>query len=334
MSAVRANGTTGSYDHNTRTGQNFHITLTADTSAAIRELEANHQGLSRDQMYARASSAIQDLLRNESTRLNYNGQEEYYFEDQDDYDDPNDPGEGGSVSYGVPRDYLDNLQISMDYLGVTSNAPASVLDRLLQKAIRGPDSMYRNHDIFAEAWDEAPEGENCMVTQLFLAVTERVHTGSRKRDNTGAFCDANADTRERTPKYTLEEWHTLTHDTELLVHPETPIFKEGQAPTESELQELVRRRRMERQPELEAQLDNIAKWLYDLLIKKGKKDVQGIVRAINNRCNDWFKVLQRRWPQSKDRHNSVLALLQSRPMMFCFFVVRPQPNISTSEARQ
>ena len=92
MSAVRANGTTGSYDHNTRTGQNFHITLTADTSAAIRELEANHQGLSRDQMYARASSAIQDLLRSKSTRLNYNGQEEHYFEDQDDYDDPNDPG--------------------------------------------------------------------------------------------------------------------------------------------------------------------------------------------------------------------------------------------------
>ena len=64
MSAVRANGTTASYDRNTRTGQYFHIILTADTSAAIRELEATHQGLNSDQMYARASSAIQDLIRN------------------------------------------------------------------------------------------------------------------------------------------------------------------------------------------------------------------------------------------------------------------------------
>ena len=60
--------------------------------------------------------------------------------------------------------------------------------------------------------------------------------------------------------------------------------------------------------------------------QEGEKDVQGIVRAINNRCNDWFKVLQRRWPQHKDRHGSVEALLRSRPMMFRFIIVR-QPNI-------
>ena len=48
------------------------------------------------------------------------------------------------------------------------------------------------------------------------------------------------------------------------MRPETPIFKEGQAPTEAELQELVRRRRMERQPDLEAQLDVITNWLYDI----------------------------------------------------------------------
>ena len=100
----------------------------------------------------------------------------------------------------------------------------------------------------------------------------------------------------------MEEWHTLTHDVELLEHPETPVFKDGQVPSEAELHEILRQRRMERQPELAAQLDEIANWLYNLLGKKGEKDVKGIVRAINNRCNDWFKVLQRRWPQHKDRH--------------------------------
>ena len=95
----------------------------------------------------------------------------------------------------------------------------------------------------------------------------------------------------------MEEWHTLTHDIELLTHPETPVFKEGQVPSEAELHELLRLRRMERQPDLAAQLDEIANWLYDLLGKKGEKDVKGVVRATNNRCNDWFKVLQRRWPQ-------------------------------------
>ena len=69
------------------------------------------------------------------------------------------------------------------------------------------------------------------------------------------------------------------------MHPEKPIFKDGQVSSEAELHELLRLRRMERQPDLAAQLDEIANWLYDLLGKKGEKDVQGIVRAINNRCN-------------------------------------------------
>ena len=31
----------------------------------------------------------------------------------------------------------------------------------------------------------------------------------------------------------MEEWHTLTHDIELLTHPETPTFTDGRAPNES-----------------------------------------------------------------------------------------------------
>ena len=156
MSAVRANGTTASYDHNSRTGTGYAVTLTADTSAVIRELEANSQGLSYDQMDVRVSAAIRDLIRNKGTRMNYKGEEEHYFEDQDDYDDPNDPGNGGSVSYGVPISSLDNMTLSVDYMAVGPHAPAPVLDRLLRRAIRGPDSMYRKLDIFPEAWEEAP----------------------------------------------------------------------------------------------------------------------------------------------------------------------------------
>ncbi len=81
--------------------------------------------------------------------------------------------------------------------------------------------MYRKLDIFPEAWEEAPEGENCMVTQLFLAVTERVFKGSRKRGSNGACLDANANARAQRPKYSMEERRTLTHDIELLEHPET-----------------------------------------------------------------------------------------------------------------
>ena len=143
MSAVRANGSTASYDQNSRTGNGFEVTLTADTSATIRELEANSLGLSHDQMDVRVSAAIRDLIRNKGTRVNYKGEEEHYFEDQDDYDDPNDPGNGGSVSYGVPISNLDNMTLSVDYMAVGPHAAAPVLDRLFRSALRGLDSMYR-----------------------------------------------------------------------------------------------------------------------------------------------------------------------------------------------
>ncbi len=94
----------------------------------------------------------------------------------------------------------------------------------------------------------------------------------------------------RRPKHSMEEWCTLTHDVELAVHPETPLFKDGQVPNETELSQILWLRRMERQPELAAQLDEIAKWLHALLLKKGEKDIRGIVRAINNCCNKWFEV--------------------------------------------
>ena len=80
-------------------------------------------------------------------------------------------------------------------------------------AIRAPDSMYRKWNIFPGAWGEAPEEQNCMVMQLFLAVLERAQAGSRKRDNNGAFVDANPYGKARASKYTMEEWQTLTHDT-------------------------------------------------------------------------------------------------------------------------
>jgi len=60
------------------------------------------------------------------------------------------------------------------------------------------------------AWDEASEEQICMVTHLFLAVTEKTHTGSQKRDRDGAFVDANPYAQARASKYTMEEWHTLT----------------------------------------------------------------------------------------------------------------------------
>ena len=130
-----------------------------------------------------------------------------------------------------------------------------------------------------------------MVTQLFQTVKDRVHTGSQKRDSNGAFVDPDADKRVCRPKHSMEELCTLTHDVELAVHPETPLFKDGKAPNETELSQILWLRRMERQPELAAQLDEIAKWLHDLLLKKGEKDSRGIVRAINQRCNTWFEVL-------------------------------------------
>ena len=139
--------------------------------------------------------------------------------------------------------------------------------------------MDHKWDILAEAWTEAPEGENCMVTQLFQAVKERINTGSKKRDATGAFLHSDAYQKDRMPKYSMEEWSTLTHDVELAKHPEKPLFKDGIAPNETELQEIMWLRRMERQPEMAAQLDEIAKWLHELLLKKGEKDIRGMVRA-------------------------------------------------------
>ena len=127
----------------------------------------------------------------------------------------------------------------------------------------------------------------------------------------------------------MEEWCTLTHDVELAVHPETPLFKDGQVPNETELSQILWLRRMERQPELAAQLDEIAKWLHALLLKKGEKDIRGIVRSINKSCNAWFEVLQRRWPQHKDRNGSVAAFVQSRPFMFRRIIERPT-NIPAS----
>ena len=87
----------------------------------------------------------------------------------------------------------------------------------------------------------------------------------------GAFVDANPSARAQASKFTMEEWHALTHDTELVMHPEKPILKDGQELSDVQLHELLRLRRMERQPELAAQLDEIAQWLCDLLGKTGRK---------------------------------------------------------------
>ena len=117
-----------------------------------------------------------------------------------------------------------------------------------------------------------------MVTQLFLAVTEKAHTSSQKRNSDGTFVSEAPYAKAQRPKYSLEEWQTISHDAEFAEHPEKPIFKDEHAVfTEAEQFELRRLRRMERQPELGAQLDEIANWLYDLLTKKGKKEVSGIV---------------------------------------------------------
>ena len=122
------------------------------------------------QLDARVSEVARNIVRNNQTRLNYDGIEERYLEDEDDYDDPM-TGDVEAASFGVPTDAVDNMTLSVDYTVDGPNALAgSIFDRPLRGAIRGPDSMYRKHDIFAEAWDEAPE-RDCVVSQLFLAVT-------------------------------------------------------------------------------------------------------------------------------------------------------------------
>ena len=294
MSAVRRNGTTVSLEQNPRNGNNFLVAITAHNSATIQGLEDRIQGQDYNAMDVPVRDAIRNMIRASPTRLDQNGNEEYYLEDHDAYDDPNDPGGGGSVSYGVPTHLVDTLEFSVDYMAQGENAPLPVIDRVLRGAIRSPDSMYRKWDILAEAWTEAPEGENCMITQLFQAVKERVFAESRKRDANGAFVDSDFNQRECVPKYSMEELGTLTHDVELFKHPEKPLLKVGVAPNEMQLQELMWLRRMERQPELAAQLDEVAQWLHDLLLKKGEKDIRGIVRSIQTRCNAWFQVLQRR----------------------------------------
>lgn len=82
----------------------------------------------------------------------------------------------------------------------------------------------------------------------------------------------------------------MSHVIELLTHPETPVFKERQAPCEVELHERVRLRRMERQPVHAAQWDDLTNCLYNVLHEKGEKVVQGIARFFNHRCNNWLKV--------------------------------------------
>ena len=130
------------------------------------------------------------------------------MEDEDDYDEPM-TGDVEAASFGVHADTIDNMTISVDYETDNPNSPTGPrFDRLLRGAIRGPDSMYRKHDICAEAWDEAPEGENCMVSQLFLAVTHEKHAESRKRDASGNYVNTNPNARTHAPKYTLEQWHT------------------------------------------------------------------------------------------------------------------------------
>ena len=143
MSVVRRNGTTVSLEQNPWNGNNFLVTLTAHNSAAIRELEDRIQGHDYDAMDAPVRNGIRDAIRANPTRLDHNGNEEYYLEDYDAYDDPNDPGGGGSVTYGVPTNLLDNLEISVDYMAEGENAPCPVLDRILRGAIPAPDSMYR-----------------------------------------------------------------------------------------------------------------------------------------------------------------------------------------------
>ena len=162
-----------------------------------------------------------------------------------------------------------------------------------------------------------------MVSQLFLAVTHEKHVESRKRDASGNYVDANPYTKAQTPKYTLEQWHTITHDVELEMHPETLLLKEGVELSEDEINELRRQRRMERQSELSAELDQIVMWLHDLLKKKGRKTIQEIVRSINNGKNTWFDVLFRVWPLCANRNSVVEALVCSRPLMFYCVITRP-----------
>ena len=149
---------------------------------------------------------------------------------------------------------------------------------------------------------------------------------SQKRDASGNYVDANPNATAQTPKYTLEQWHTITHDVELEMHPETLLLKEGVELSEDEINELRRQRRMERQPELSAELDQIVIWLHDILKKKGRKTIQEIVRAVHNRetrIAKSFDVLFQMWPLCANRNSVVEALVCSRPLMFYCVITRP-----------
>ena len=59
------------------------------------------------------------------------------------------------------------------------------------------------------------------------------------------------------------------------MHPETLVLKEGVELSEVQMNELQRQRRMQRQPQLAAELDQIVNWLHDLLKKKRQEDHPG-----------------------------------------------------------
>ena len=96
--------------------------------------------------------------------------------------------------------------------------------------------------------------------------------------------------------------------------------------SEVQMDEFRRQRRVERQPQLSAQVDQIVNWLHDLLMKKGRKTIQEIVRAVNTRetrIAKSFDVLFRVWPLCANRNSVVEALVCSRPLMFYCVITRP-----------
>ena len=56
-----------------------------------------------------------------------------------------------------------------------------VLNRPLRGIVVVPDEMYGKTGIYPVAWEETPEGENCVLNQLVLAITKRRDKDSRVR---------------------------------------------------------------------------------------------------------------------------------------------------------
>ena len=113
---------------------------------------------------------------------------------------------------------------------------------------------------------------------------------------------------------------------ELKQHPETLVLKKGVELSDVQVDELQRQMRMERQPQLSAEVGQIVNWLYDILKKKGRKTIQEIVRAINNRDTciaKSFDVLFQMWPLCANRTSVVEALVCSRPLVFYCVITRP-----------